>query len=382
MSNLTKEHEDIKVLAVDDSVSMLHVLEMILGRQYTVRAAADGDEGVEIYEEFGPDIIVLDMHMPRKSGLEVIAEIRDGYEDKEVIIIVLTADDAQGFKARALNAGANDFLAKPFDKEELIARVGVAARQVLLNRELRLAYEQIAGELDLVASLQRKLLPVDRPKVEGLHIESMYLPSGLASGDYYDFFCVRDNVVRSVVADVSGHGARAAFLMAVVNSLFRVSMSSFFSLEETFKLINDHLLRTIRYESDFISIFAADINCADNTMTFINAGHCPALLSMGKTVTSLATTCPVLGFFELDFGVSKLTLSPGADLFLFTDGWYEWRDKDGSVYGLEPFMELTSKMMVEKTFSLDGLMAALPSGKSKPDFRDDVTALRLTMEDM
>ncbi|WP_027186097.1 PP2C family protein-serine/threonine phosphatase [Desulfovibrio inopinatus] len=380
MSNSIKKHEDIKVLVVDDSVSMLHVLEMILGRQYTVRAAADGDEGVEVYEAFAPDIIVLDMHMPKKSGLEVIAEIRDTYEDKEVIIIVLTADDAQGFKARALNAGANDFLAKPFDKEELIARVGVAARQVLLNRELRLAYEQIAGELDLVASLQRKLLPVDRPNVEGLRIESMYRPSGLASGDYYDFFCVRDNVVRFVVADVSGHGARAAFLMAVVNSLFRVTMSCAFSLEETFRLINEHLLRTIRYESDFISIFAADIDCADNSMTYINAGHCPALLSMENTVTPLQTTCPVLGFFELDFGVSRLELSPGSDIFLFTDGWYEWRNEDGTIYGLDAFMELASNMMTEGTFSLDGLMAALPSGESEPLFRDDVTALRLTLE--
>ncbi len=252
--------DDIRVLLVDDSKTVLRLLTYILGQEYMLHSAEDGQEAIEAHAQFKPDVIILDMNMPLKSGLEVMAHIRNTAQDHDVQIIVLTAQDTKALKAKAFAAGANDFLAKPFDREELLARVGAAARQVTLTRRLRQAYVRISREIDMVAGLQRRLLPDCTPLLGQTMVECLYRPSGRASGDYYDFFTLPDGTLRVVMADVSGHGARAAFLMAVVRTLLRVTQTHYLSLAETVGLASHHLLSSIGAEPDFVTLAAVDIN--------------------------------------------------------------------------------------------------------------------------
>jgi len=367
--------EEIRVLVVDDSKTVLRLLTFILGKLYRLEAAEDGQEAIEAHAAFKPDVIILDMNMPVKSGLEVMQHIRGVAQDHDVQIVVLTAQDTKVLKSRAFAAGANDFLAKPFDREELLARVGAAARQVTLTRRLRQAYNRISREIDTVAGLQKRLLPDCTPLMGETLVECLYRPSGRASGDYYDFFTLPDGCIRAVMADVSGHGARAAFLMAVVRTLVRVTQTHYLSLAEMLSLANHHLLSSIGEEPDFVTLAAVDIDPDEGTLTYVNAGHCPPLLWTGERIMELAPTSSVLGFFDQKYPMRTIEFEKPAGLLLYTDGWYEWHTLEKDIFGLERFTELASGLMRSNRFTLQNLLENLCGEKAGPVFTDDVTGL-------
>jgi len=374
---------DVKVLVVDDSMSMRQTLEWILRKSYTVQSATDGLEGIEQYGAFAPEVILLDIIMPRADGFRVIEHIRQNMADQDTFIIMLTAEESQNFKLKALNLGANDFLYKPFDRTELLARLGVAERQVRLTRQLRTHMEQAQQELQLVAMLQSKLLPQRTPYFKGVQISSLYRPSGQASGDYFDYFQVNEGQVRVVMADVSGHGARAAFLMAIVRTLFRFTQTRFMPLTETLALVNNNLNQIIGKESDFVTAFAADIDFQHQTLSFVNCGHTPGMLHRpdGETLRLLPQTS-LLGFFELEFRQEQVSFPHGAQLFLFTDGFYEWETEPGELLDLDDFWDLAVTTLAQEGDFLENLMLNLSSlTPTMPRFKDDLTALWIKMEE-
>jgi len=374
--------QDVKILIVDDSTTMRQTLKLILERMYDVADAEDGQVAVDMFPTFKPDILLLDLNMPRMDGFAVIEFIRKVIGDQDVFILVLTAEDLESFKPRALNLGANDFLYKPFERTELIARVAVAERQIRLTRQLREYLRRISRELEMVASLQTKLLPPEIPEFKGLRVNSLYIPSGQASGDYFDYFPVSENVLRCVVADVSGHGARAAFLMAIVRTLFRLGATSYLDLVQTLSLVNSHLIQIVGQESDFVTAFAADIDTGKQEITYINCGHCPGMLltPLGETVT-LEPQGTILGFFEQTFTPRTAPFPVGTKLFLYTDGFFEWEIAPGELFSLERFWELAETTMTRASADpLNDLMAALADvAQHKPRFRDDLTALLIYM---
>lgn len=374
--------KDIKILIVDDSITMRQTLEWILVKDYQVATAQDGVEAIEQYALFSPDIILLDINMPRLDGFGVVEHIRQEARDQDVFILMLTAEEHKSFKPRALNLGANDFLYKPFDRTELLARLGVAERQTRLTRQLRGFVEQKTRELELVANLQEKLLPQESPYFPGVQIHNVYLPSGQASGDYFDYFTVRVGTLRLIIADVSGHGARAAFLMAIVRTLFRFTKNHYMGLEETFSLINRHLYQIIGRESDFVTAFAADIHIDEGRMEYINCGHCPGMLKQpDDNVRLLHSQLPMLGFFELDFKSESVDFKDNAEMFLFTDGFFEWGLESDKLIELDDFLVFAEKILKSDGSFLDNLLQRLEELSSqKPVFRDDLTALWVKKE--
>lgn len=367
----------IRILVVDDSKTMRQALEAILAEQYEVRTARDGHQALDMLDSFAPDILLLDIVMPGLDGFGVIEHIRRIRRDEQTFIIMLTAENAREVKPKALNLGANDFLLKPFDRVELLARIGVAARQVRLTRDLHHSMERSRREIDTLASLQTRLLPKESPYLENVQLQSLYRPSGQASGDYFDYSALSDDVLRVVIADVSGHGARAAFLMAIVRTLFKLSQEHALSLEETVRTINRHLVEIIGDESDFVTAFVADLDLQNNALSFINAGHCPGLLhSTGYGCFRLGSTHPLLGFFPIDFTKRSLPFENGDSLFLFTDGFYEWEPEPGVYYELDDFMDLAENLLAAGSSFLEDLIANLKAaGDKPPKFRDDLTAL-------
>jgi len=117
---------DPKVLVVDDEPAILRAVGAALGaRHHRVLTATDGRSAVEVAASESPDVIVLDLGLPDIDGAEVCARIRDW---SAVPIIVLSADGADDRKVAALDAGADDYITKPFSTPELLARVRVALR--------------------------------------------------------------------------------------------------------------------------------------------------------------------------------------------------------------------------------------------------------------
>ncbi len=116
------------ILIVEDDPSILRGLQMNLGLEgFRLVAAHDGDEGLRYARSHRPDLIVLDLMLPKLSGLDVIRALRA--EDPDTPILVLSAKDQEGDKVLALSLGADDYMTKPFGLAELIARIRAALRR-------------------------------------------------------------------------------------------------------------------------------------------------------------------------------------------------------------------------------------------------------------
>lgn len=361
----------VRVLVVDDSRYIRGLMQSLLSPFYVVQTAVDGRDCLDQLPSFVPDVILLDLNMPRLGGLAVIEKLRGELNAPDIYVIVLTSDETPEVKAKALNLGANDFLTKRFDQEELFARMGVAARQILLMR-------QIAEEVRTVAGLQARLLPPSGYSGDGVTVQGLYRSSGLASGDYFDYIPLPGGGLRLTVADVSGHGARAAFLMAIARTLFRQCAVQGLALPEALAALNETLIDIVGEDKDFITILAADLDPVSRTLTWVNAGHCPGLvLTPDREVLELKPGSPMLGFFPgLDLTAQVLRLDGPFQAFFYTDGFYEWETSPGNMFGLEPFLDLCRDMLLAGRPILDELVDALTvETKSRPVFRDDLTAL-------
>ncbi len=121
------------MLVVEDDAAILETVAYNLGREgHDVITAADGVSGLQLSRETEPDLIVLDLMLPRMSGLDVCRVVR---EERPVPILVLTARSAEGDKIVGLDLGADDYMTKPFSMQELVARVSAMLRRDRISRE-------------------------------------------------------------------------------------------------------------------------------------------------------------------------------------------------------------------------------------------------------
>ena len=116
-----------RILVIDDEFQITRVLKRSLGaHRYDVRTAADGESGMDTFNDFHPDLVITDLSMPGMSGIEVCKAIR---RTSDVPIIVLSVKGEEQTKVEALDAGADDFVTKPFGMNELLARVRASLRR-------------------------------------------------------------------------------------------------------------------------------------------------------------------------------------------------------------------------------------------------------------
>ncbi len=116
-----------RILLIDDEPQITRVLRTALGAQgFDVRTANDPEEGLLVFEEWGPDLVVTDLMMPGMTGIEVCRRVRSR---STIPIIVLSVRDQERTKVEALNAGADDYITKPFGSQELLARVRAHLRR-------------------------------------------------------------------------------------------------------------------------------------------------------------------------------------------------------------------------------------------------------------
>jgi class 3 adenylate cyclase len=156
-----------RILIVDDEPFNLDLLEQELADyDYVIERASDGVEALEKTQTFAPDVILLDYMMPRMNGLEVVKRLRATPEHQGIPVILLTAKATQEDKVAGLDAGADDYVTKPFDSFELLARVRAMMRLKEMhdtlaewNRSLADTVKKQVSELERMARLKRYLSP-------------------------------------------------------------------------------------------------------------------------------------------------------------------------------------------------------------------------------
>jgi putative two-component system response regulator len=159
--------EDANILIVDDQEFNISLLERMLGRARFERlhSTTDPFQVERLMEELAPDMVLLDMHMPGMDGLQVLQQIRQRTgEDNYLPVLVLTADTTAEIKQKALQAGANDFLTKPFDRTEVLLRI----RNLLSTRQLHLQLRKYNDTLE--ARVLERTEELEQARSEILHL--------------------------------------------------------------------------------------------------------------------------------------------------------------------------------------------------------------------
>ncbi|MGL4860719.1 MAG: response regulator, partial [Enterobacteriaceae bacterium] len=221
-------YEPLSILVVDDSRGYRHLLVALLQQwNYSVAEADNGQQALTLLAQKQFNIVITDWEMPHLDGLALCQAIRQQKWPRYLYVILLTAHDTSDDLITGLEAGADDFLAKPLNQGELRARLHAAERVISLEAELAArnetlwqAYQKMEEDLQAAALLQRTILP-NGPLREGNYIaDFLFLPSDYLSGDIFNLFTLGRQHLGFYSIDVAGHGVGAAMLSLSVARQF------------------------------------------------------------------------------------------------------------------------------------------------------------------
>ncbi len=321
------------ILVVDDDPTLRSLLRQCLS-EWRVEEAVDGLEGLERLQELSPDLAIVDWGMPRMDGMELLRQMRADAQLCHIPVVLLTAHTDVEHRAEGYHSGADHFLPKPFEPDELLAIVDRAVERSqplsyaapllkALHDQVELAdMPQLGEALSLLGEFQQRMLPPGEVHLGSVSAGACLVPSQIASGDFYDYIpWDAGRALGFVVGDVSGRGLAAAYFMVMVRTILRVLAREQHALLDTVSVLND----TLHAETPtgwFVTLFYGVVDPRTSQLRYVNAGHCPPMLcSAGAPPTLLDTTGPALGLFA-GYGYQEraLTLQPGDHLVCATDG--------------------------------------------------------------
>ncbi len=255
--------------------------------------------------------------------------------------------------------------------------VGTATRNLLALQQNRTLNAKLERQFEEVARVQQTLLPRKTPDIPGLSIATSYLTSQQAGGDYYDFFRLPGGEWGILIADVSGHGAAAATVMAMLHAILHGYAGPDFQPHAIISYVNRRLVEA-ELEGMFVTAFLAVYDPEAGTLRYARSGHNPPRLKKaggGEVLTIDGQAVPPLGLFAEGYEPvsNELTLDRGDTLVLYTDGITEEFGPDREMFGVEGLDKALRDCTGEPECVIDSVHAALFRHTGKRDRGDDQT---------
>jgi sigma-B regulation protein RsbU (phosphoserine phosphatase) len=320
MKNLPGDPPE-EILIVDDTPANLRLLaQMLSERGFIVRAVTSGARALESLHVTPPDLILLDIRMPEMDGYEVCERIKKDAQTSDIPIIFISALNEIEDKVKGFNVGGVDYITKPFQFEEVLARVETHLSLRKLQKQLEEANKKFERELALAGSLQSSFFPEEPPDIPGWELSVTLKPARETSGDFYDVYALPNGKLGILVADVVDKGAAAALYMALSWTLIRTYAAEF--PEEPDKVLSSVNQRIISDtdSSRFVTVFYGVLDPETGSFSYCNAGHNPPLLirsQNGKKPERLTKT-GVWGCSTTNIGGRKVSSSIPEMFWSFT----------------------------------------------------------------
>jgi sigma-B regulation protein RsbU (phosphoserine phosphatase) len=339
------EGDDVRrnILIIDDTPANLRLLSQMLAQQgYRVRPVPDGALALAAVQADPPDLILLDIRMPGMDGYQVCERLKGEAQTREIPILFISALDATQDKVRAFTVGGVDYITKPFQVEEVLARVKTHLALRELQKRLQDANDKMAQELALAGEVQASFLPRELPRVIDWQLSAALKPARATSGDFYDFIALPDGRVGILVADVSDKGAGAALYMALSCTLIRTYAAQFPEQPElVLSAVNRRILRDTS-ANQFVTVFFGVLDPGRGRLVYANAGHPPPyhVSASAEGVRELVGTGIPLGVFQdQGWGQEVLQVDRGETVLFYTDGITEACNSEGALFGEERLLE-------------------------------------------
>jgi sigma-B regulation protein RsbU (phosphoserine phosphatase) len=377
-----KQLSDCRLLLVDDAKSNLDILVEGLKGEHKLSLALNGEMALQIASRTPPDLVLLDIMMPGMDGYEVCRRLRRMPETAEVPIVFLSSlEDVQN-KSRGFEAGANDYVTKPFNLLEVRARVRALLKAKAYSDSIK---EQLAADLRVAHEIQMGMIPQDFSALEKtfvVELAGVLEPAREVGGDLYSAFPGVAGRLVLFVGDVSGKGIPASLFMVRACSLARLLGREIAEPERILARLNDELSAD-NPSGMFVTMLCVVFDPASGQIAMANAGHNrPVLLRGGAAprwaVDKLGTA---LGFEPgLGFERTNLTLQPGDSLVIYTDGVNEAFNASAECYGNERLLRDLAAFTREPALAVTaGLLKQVRAFAAGAPQSDDIAILVLRM---
>ena len=309
------------VLIVDDSPMNIKFLEAIFVKEgFGVLKADNGSAGRALARAHVPDLILLDIMMPGETGFETCYALKADPVTTDIPVIFITAVTDVEQKVKGFALGAVDYITKPFDRGEVLARARVHIKLWAAHAAM---IEEQSARLRQLREAQQAIL-VRAEDCPAARFSVFYKPFHEVGGDFYDVVQNGDYIFGYFVADVSGHNLGASFPTSALKVLTGQNAGPLYTPEETMKMMNG-VMSTLLPEGQFLTACYAQLNRHRSKLTIVNAGHPPAVYVNGNgEAETISASGDVIGIFpSVTFDGYVRTVSEGDRFFLCTDGLIE-----------------------------------------------------------
>ena len=257
---------------------------------------------------------------------------------------------------------------------------GRVTHNLVLSDELRRAYDTLDRELQIVADIQRSLLPSELPNVPTLDLAAHYQTSRRAGGDYYDLFPLHDDRWGILVADVSGHGTPAAVLMAITHTLAHTYPDPPYPPSRVMNRLNRQLAELYTRDSGtFVTAFYGIYDPATRQLMYTNAGHNPPRLKRcadGSLMILDGVGGLPLGIEpNVRFEEHTQELQIGDQIVFYTDGITEAFNQDNEQFGTDRLDAVLANCGITARGLIDEVLAAVEAFTAGRPADDDRTLL-------
>ncbi|MEM6645859.1 MAG: SpoIIE family protein phosphatase [Bacteroidota bacterium] len=382
------------ILIVDDDRLIRMILKRCLSRfGHEVVEAADGEEAWAILQEQPIQFVISDWMMPQLNGIDLCARIRQTDLGRYIYFILLTARNTKQDIIEGIEAGADDFMPKPFDEHELRVRLRSGERVVALERDLaeqnlkiREAYDTIQRDLKAAAEIQKSLLPASQRSFNNYAIDWIFQPCEVVGGDGFNFVQLDENHLAFYIWDVAGHGIPAAMLSVTISKMLTQDLiGNDYAHQDRETLTPSAILAKLNnsFQADddamqYFTMIYGIINMDTGKVLLGQAGHpSPLLIKPNNETIAVGEGGLPLGLIPdmtYDEEEYSVYLQPGDRLVLYSDGVTECLNPDREMFTTERLIDhlrVSTEQPLDTT--LEALHDSLITWRGSDAFDDDVS---------
>lgn len=392
-----------QVLIVEDhAAEQLRIKSMIQKMGYSTHCASNGKEALEMLDTMDIDIIISDWKMPLMDGLELCRQIRSDDRYEYPYFILLTGCDTRPDLIAGMDAGADDFITKPFNNEELRVRLlaGYRIQQLKqqlnsksthleqVNSDLKQTELLMSQDLQTAAHMQQELLPHDYCLVPKWDAASLFRPANCVSGDTFNLFRLGDNTLGFYHIDVSGHGVSAAMMSFTLARLIGAGHGSIdehlcsipfneISPAEIVLQLNQRFQNDQLHTPYFTMIYGV-IDCHTGKAKLCQAGHPhPFIIRQSGEIIKLGEGgFPVGCIDDADYHNCNFYLNKNDRLIIYSDGITECHNSNNDILGEARLMGLLRNTQSKSLHEIvESIETAIHRWGRSSHTEDDISAL-------
>ena len=377
-----------RILIVDNDQLNRTILARNLKREgYGVQIEDDGPRALELLEKEGFDLLLWEVQLPTLNGLDLLNHVRQHAVLQHIPVVLLSKVKDLEEVIRCIEAGASDYLTKPFNPALLKARIrSCMERKLLRDQERNLLarikgyQERIGTELSEAKAYLLSLLPA--PMREPFATDWRFIPSSELGGDCFGYHWIDEDHFALYLLDVTGHGVGAALLSVTALNVLRSHVLNGVDFRDPAAVLAAaNLSFPMEQQNDrYFTLWYGVFERSTRTLTYCTGGHPPALLFVpGSTEAKrLATRGMMIGAMpESRYQSQSCVVPEGSRLFVFCDGAFEISLPEGRVYTLDEFAMLLGWLIANGPIDLDAIVEQLFRLHGSRELEDDLSLIAI-----